>query len=265
MLLLLPNTVSAQPARNPAGLALTVETSPPPSPGAKRLTISFNMFGNTVTVADITAEQSDQLELAWEHAECRVNLDPLACTNLILSAAQMRTGGVLSELIRLTKVSGNALVCIGTAFAEKPACVSLTQEALREIIFGPPPISPETPVPVQPQPPVPPIQPPAPTTIPGIDPFVGTWWIAQGAITLTIQADGTATYKASGVNSQLQFTSVQGNTAYGTVVSGTNIPAGPQGNPIPVGGNITVTLLDPHNLQVSNGFTLCPNTDQCFN
>jgi len=113
--------------------------------------------------------------------------------------------------------------------------------------------------------PVPPTQPPAPTTIPGIDQFVGTWWVGGGAITLTIKSDGSATYVASGGNSQIQFTNVSGNTASGTVVSGTSIPIGPQGNSIPVGGTITVTLVDQHTLQVSNGYVLCPNTEQCAN
>jgi len=123
-----------------------------------------------------------------------------------------------------------------------------------------------TPTPTQIPAPVPtPTQPPAPTSIPGIEQFVGTWWVGQGAITLTIQADGSATYQTRGnpQTAQIQFTSVQGNTAYGTVVGNTSIPAGGPASSIPVGGAITVTLVSPHELQVSNGLLLCPNTDQC--
>lgn len=263
-MLLLPRNASAHSVLNPTGPALNLETSSSSSSDEFRLTIKVNIFGRTVTVADytITREQSELGELATESIECK-QLDTIACANLALSIAQRNTSGVLSELIRLTKVFGNVTLCISTSGLAESSCLSGGQEVLREIMFGPPPIS--TGTTTTQSTPVPPTQPPAPTTIAGIDQFVGTWWIGGGAITLTIKSDGSATYVASEGNSQIQFTSVSGNTASGTVVSGTSIPIGPQGNSIPVGGTITVTLIDQHTLQVSNGYVLCPNTEQCAN
>jgi hypothetical protein len=254
--LLLPGT-AAQSARNLAKPAVTV-ISPTLSSKVERFTISVNIFGNTVTLIDMTAAQSEQIEKATEAAECSYEYNAVACANLLLTVAQMRTGGVVSELLRLTKVAGNSVLCLG--FVEKSACFSLSQEVLREIIFGPPPT-------ITTEPSTGSNQPTTPTSIPGIDPFVGTWWIGGGAITLTIKSDGSATYGAMGpgTSSQIQFTNVSGDIATGTVVSGADIPTGPQGNSIPVGGTITATLIDQHTLQISNGYVLCPNTEQCAN
>src|SRR5207249_3994965 len=92
------------------------------------------------------------------------------------------------------------------------------------------------------------------STIPGIEPFVGTWGVG-GVNYLIINADGSAIYQVQvrGENAQIQFTSVQGNTAYGMVTSGIVDAVGYPGNSIPTGGNITVTLTASTLMQISNG------------
>ncbi len=249
---LLPNTASVQPGFNPASPALNREISPLSSSQDFRLYLSFKMFGHSVTVVDITItrEQSEQFELLSEQTECQAEIQPIACANLILSDAQANTSGVLSELIRLTKIFGNSTLCLEVPNVENPACVSGGQEVLREMIFGPPPVSSGTP------------QPSGQTQIPGIEPFVGTWGVA-GMSVLTINAYGSASYAARDVRALVQFSRVQGNTLYGTVTIGTVMSIAPQGNSIQTGGDISVTLTNSHDVQVSNGDMLCQPSDQC--
>jgi pimeloyl-ACP methyl ester carboxylesterase len=105
---------------------------------------------------------------------------------------------------------------------------------------------------------------PSPTPIVGLSPFVGEWWIAQGAIVLNIQPNGSATYTAGNDISTIQFTSVNGNTAYGKVTGGSGISLSPtQEDVIPVGGSITVTLLDSSDVQVSGSWQLCKYPEEC--
>ena len=98
---------------------------------------------------------------------------------------------------------------------------------------------------------------PTPATLLGLTPFVGKWWIGDGARIMTINPDGTATYtEGSSQEAMIQFNRIQGNTAFGVVVGGTGF--------MPNGSSITVTLVGT-SLQVSDGMLLCPSTDQCAN
>lgn len=103
---------------------------------------------------------------------------------------------------------------------------------------------------------------PTPASIPGIEPFVGTWGVG-GIDFLTINTNGSATWSARGSNARMQFTRVQGNTLYGTVTSGTVVAIIMGGSSIPTGGTITVTLLDPNDVQVSTGDMLCQPSNNC--
>jgi hypothetical protein len=132
----------------------------------------------------------------------------------------------------------------------------------------------QTPTPTQIPAPV-----PTPTQTPNFGPFVGTWFAHSD--TMIIKADGTATYTGrvfiwctddprppcdtnepimGGLNAQITFTSVSGNTASGSITGGTGLRDF-HGNIIPVGSNISVTL-NPDNdtLNVSDGSLLCGPT-----
>ncbi len=119
---------------------------------------------------------------------------------------------------------------------------------------------------------------PTPTnTQPNFAPFVGTW--DQESIVMNINPDGTATYQGrvfvwctddprppcdsmsngqitGGLDTQITFTSVSGNTASGTITGGTG-DRDVHGNIIPVGSNLSVTLNPNGTLSVSDGETLC--------
>jgi hypothetical protein len=176
-MLLLPSVASAHPARNPSGVALSVKTSRPQSSLVQRFTIFFIIFGNRVTVVDMTAAQSEQIEQTMEGVECTSDLNIadklVGCANSILSTTRMNTGGLLSELLRLTQVGFNLVVCLGTSDLIQAACISLTQETLRELIFGPPSIPSGTPppsgtTPGPSQPSVPTTQSTTPTSSPSV-------------------------------------------------------------------------------------------------
>lgn len=83
----------------------------------------------------------------------------------------------------------------------------------------------------------------------------------QGEAILTINTDGSGNY-VFGITYAVQFTSVQGNTAYGFNNSGAIIVLSPCGNNIPADGTITATLTQNGDLQV-NDVLMCPSTQQC--
>lgn len=112
---------------------------------------------------------------------------------------------------------------------------------------------------------------------PDFTPFVGVWY--AHAQEMTIHANGTATYGGrvfvwctddprppcdsitggaitGGLSTQITFTSVNGNTATGTITGGTG-DRNLDGSIIPVGSPISVTLNANDTLNVSDGSLLC--------
>jgi hypothetical protein len=153
---------------------------------------------------------------------------------------------------------------------------STVQTALWQVITGQAPdalmklpvLSPPTPVLV-----------PTPTPVPDFTRFKGTWY--AHARQLIIQPNGTASYSGrvfvwctddprppcdnmngaitGGMNTQITFTSVNGNTANGSITGGTG-DRDLHNTIIPVGSNLSVTLNENNTLAVSDGSLLCgPN------